>query len=76
MGVVGAGIHIANRIKGSGKINSIVQEMNAFLGKAHHTIWTSMPSYNIEKVPDAYKGACMETQDQYKIDSKCRTNQS
>ena len=55
VGVVGAGIHIANRIKGSGKINSIVQEMNAFLGKAHHTIWTSMPSYNIDKVPDAYK---------------------
>jgi hypothetical protein len=54
--LVGAGIHIANRIKGSGKINSIVQgEMNAFLGKAHHTIWTSMPSYNIDKVPDAYK---------------------
>ena len=56
VGVVGAGIHITNHFhKGSGRINSTVQEINAFLDKAHHTIWTSMPSYDINKVPDEYK---------------------
>lgn len=53
--VVGAGVHIMNRL---GKdVNATAREIDTFLNLTKRTIFVSMPSYQLEKVPDEYKEA-------------------
>lgn len=53
--VVGAGVHIMQELKD--ELNSTVEELKKFLVMANRTIFNSMPSYQIEKVPKKYKDA-------------------
>ncbi len=51
--VVGAGVHIMSRL---GKdVNATAREIGEFLNLAKRTVFVSMPSYELQKVPEPYK---------------------
>ena len=51
--VVGAGVHIMGRLNKN--VNATTREINQFLNLANRTIFVSLPSYEISKVPTEYK---------------------
>ena len=65
VGVVGAGIHILNRHKAytnktvdptwNKAVGATVKDIRNFLGKVDRTIYVSIPSYQLDKIPEPYR---------------------